>query len=138
MSREINVKDPDSWNDDDLEYLRQRPHLVGEEHRDRLNPVVTLPPASEAESTEIARLRAFLETAFPEEIGVDGETPVGCAIRLLSEDVPDENDEYDSMKVAELRDEVRSRQANGRLTDVDASKVTKADAITALRADDGA
>jgi hypothetical protein len=142
LSREVNFNDPDSWTDEDREYLRQRVDLVPEQHRASLITPV-LPPAQAAESTEIARLRAFLERNYPDEMNVEGDTPVGVAIRLLSDDdevVEEETgDDYDSWNVAELRAEVASRRTANADAGLpgDESKLKKADAIAALRDYDG-
>lgn len=143
MARVIDFNKPDEWTEDDLTYLRDRPERIPEEHRARvLSPVTT--PSAVGESTELATLRVFLERNFADEMNVEGETPVGTAMRLLSDIAPEdinedqgEEDDYDTWSVADLRSEITTRQGSGRSIAVDdVAKVRKADAVAALRADD--
>lgn len=144
MTRQIDINDPTSWDDEDKTYLRDRIERVPAEHRAALNVQPTVPPAATAESTEIDRLRAFLVTNFPDEIGAADDTPVGVAMRLLSEAFETEDvdtnastpiDTYDSWKVAELQTEVDKRRNDG--ADLNPASNRKDDLIAALRANDG-
>lgn len=137
LSRQVDLSKPDEWTDEDVEYLRQRPESVPAEYRDRLvSPVIA--PAQEAESPEIARLRAFLERHYPDDIAVEGDTPVGVAIRLLSEDVDEDeeatDDGYDTWSAADIKAEVDKRRDAGRT--IEPASNRKADYIAALREDD--
>lgn len=131
MSRQVNLNDPDSWTDDDREYLRER----GYDHPSlKVDAAPVFAPAAEAQSTEVQRLKDFLETHFPKELGVEGETPVATAIRLLGnaegyeDDAP--ADEYPEWKVKELREEASTRSGFSG----DPEKMNKPQLIEALRA----
>lgn len=141
MSRQINLNDPDSWDEDDKTYLRDRIDMVPAEHREHLVvPAAPMAPAPEAESSEVARLRDFLMENYPDDMtAAEGESPVGVAIRLLSpeedsgaapEDA-DETDDYDDWKVAELRAEYDKRGLSG-----ESASMRKQELVDALRADD--
>lgn len=146
MSRQIDLRDPESWTPEDVEYLKQRIDSVPEQHRHRLiEPRSTLAPAQEAESAEIARLRSFLELNFPDEMTTveQGDTPVGVAIRLLSDgdDVLDPDavtttDDYDTWSSQRIKDEVNARREAGK--DIRPASNKKADYVAALREDDAA
>lgn len=132
MSREIDVNDPDSWDDSDREYLRERIDTVPAQHRavlmeDQTPPV---PPAAVAEHPGIARLSEFVRMNFPERAGED---PVSVVIdELGGEEVEeDEGDDYDTWKLAELQSEANKR---GLTVQADGNK--KAPWIDALRQHD--
>lgn len=141
MSRQINLNDPDSWDEDDKTYLRDRIDMVPAEHRGKLvDPAAPLAPAQEAESLEVARLRDFLMENYPDDMtAAEGESPVGVAIRLLSSEdelvpseAPDEaEDDYDDWKVAELRAEYDKRGLAG-----ESASMRKQELVDALRAND--
>ena len=138
MSRQIDFNKPDEWTDEDKEYLSQRLDTVPVHLRDRL--VVDTPPvlATEAESSEVARLREFLNENYPDELQ-SGDSPVGVAIRLLSdsdEEADDETaaDDYDTLSATEIKAEVEKRRDAGRT--IEPASNRKADYIAALRADD--
>lgn len=143
--RDIDYSKPEAWNDEDKEWLRQRIDKVPPEYHEYLQVRPAIAPAGVAETVEIDRLRAFLVANFPDEMatGLTTDTPVGVAIRLLSDeyettdgDEADTDDTYDSWKVAELQNEVSTRRANGE--DITPASDKKADLITALRASDSA
>jgi hypothetical protein len=143
MARDVNFNDPSSWDDDDKVWLSQRIDRVPAEHRHLLkDPAPAFAPEAVGESPELARLRSFLEDNFPED-WAEGETPVGLAIRLLTEnteaeetvdELTPEAPDYDKWKAAELVAEIETRRANGR--NIPGDKLTKAEAAAALRADD--
>lgn len=144
MARDVDYNDPQSWDDDDKTWLRDRIERVPAEHRHHLidNPPVA--PANEAISPELDRLRIFLEKHYPEEMSAEGQTPIGLAITLLADqagvnldEVEDDGDDrdYDRWKAAELTEEIGKRRQAGR----DIPKVSnKTEAVAALRADDAA
>jgi len=134
LSRQVDLTKPDEWTDEDVEYLRQRPESVPVQYRDRLvSPVIA--PAPEAESPEMARLRAFLERYYPDDMSVEGDTPVGVAIRLLSDGIDEEPaDTYDSWSAADIKAEVDKRREAGRT--IEPASNRKTDYIAALRKDD--
>lgn len=144
MSRDVDFNDPSSWDDEDKEWLRQRIDRVPAEHRSELDVRPLAAPAVEAESVETDRLRAFLMANFPDEMAATDDTPVGVAIRLLTEDYEgvsdtttgdaDSTDTYDSWKVNELRGEVDARNNNG--AGLTPASDKKADLIAALRSHD--
>lgn len=150
MSRQIDMSKPDEWTEEDLDYLRQRPELVPVSERHRLNDT-PLAPAQAAESLELTRLRDFLNENFADEMKATevGDTPVGIAIRLLSDEyetVPaDEADDgvattdYTKWTVAELKAEVDSRNTDpNRTTEIVPASDRKNDLAAALTADDAA
>jgi hypothetical protein len=142
MARDhIDFSDPKTWKDeDDIEYVRQRIDRVPAEHRGRLS--VQLPPQlmQTGESVEMQRLHDFLAKHYSEDLAVEGQTPVGLAIQLLSdaegindEDADDEAPKYEKWPAAELTAEINKRRAAGR----EIPKVSnKTEAAAALRADD--
>ena len=142
MAREVDLNKPESWDNDDKAWLRDRIDRVPEQHRKHLD--VTEPmfaPALHAEASEMTRLRGFLELNFPEELNAEGETPVGLAIKLLSDyagvedgESGDDDPGYEKWKATELVAEIEKRRENGR--DIPGDKFTKAQAAEALRADD--
>lgn len=144
--RDIDYSKPEAWDEDDKEWLRQRIDRVPPEYHEYLQVRPTAAPAGVAESVEIDRLRAFLVANFPDEMaeGLATDTPVGVAIKLLSEEyetesteqADDTDDTYDSWKVAELQNEVNARRTNGE--DITPASDKKADLIAALRASDSA
>jgi predicted metal-dependent hydrolase len=143
MSRDVDFNDPSSWNDEDKEWLRQRIDRVPAQHREHLDVNPVSAPANEAENVELDRLRAFLMANFPDEMATSDQSPVGVAIRLLTDDyegvteTTDDasvDDTYDSWKVNELRDEVTTRNNSGAAITPASDK--KADLVSALRADD--
>lgn len=110
MSREINVNDPDSWDDDDKAYLRERPEMVPAEHREALSVPQAFAPSATVENPSVARLRNYVRLNFPDRAGED---PVDVVIDELggSEVVTEEEgDDYDSWKISELRAEAEKRQ----------------------------
>lgn len=141
MSRQINVNDPDSWDDDDRDYLRDRVEIVPAEHRHHLaltelpTPVMSVADLA-GEQAANAALEGFIKKWYPEEPG----SPVEVAMRKLTElddltEEPEEpDDDYPSWTAQELKAEITKRQENGRMSGF--SGRTKADAIAALRADD--
>lgn len=140
MSRQINVNDPSSWDDDDRDYLRDRVEIVPVEHRGELaltelpTPVMSTADLA-GEQAANAALSEFIKKWYPEEPG----SPVEVAMRKLTELdnlVEDEEagDDYDQWTAAELKAEIAERQGKGRMSGF--SGRTKADAISALRADD--
>jgi hypothetical protein len=139
MSRQIDMSKPDTWSDDDKAYLATRGQLPAK-YADDPAPAV-FPPAQEATSAEVQQLKDFLEAQFPEELGVEGETPVATAMRLLGNfkgydpNAPvEEADDYDTWKVKELRAEAAERTGYTG----DAAKDSREDLITNLRAWDAA
>jgi hypothetical protein len=144
VSRQVDMTDPGKWSDEDKEYLRQRIDSVPVALREHLAEDVPLAPAVAAESPEMSRLRRFLELNYPEEMASteQGDTPVGVAIRILSEgdDVvdPDTVDDVDYSKwnAKDIKAEVDRRRESGRPIQPEGN--TKADYINALKADDAA
>jgi hypothetical protein len=144
MAREVDYNDPASWDDEDKIWLRDRIERVPAEHRHHLVENPPTAPSFEAVSPEMERLRLFLETHYAEDMAVEGQTPVGLAIQLLSdaagvdpdaiEDGDDEdNTSYDKWKAAELTEEIGKRRQAGR----EIPKVSnKTEAAAALHADD--
>jgi hypothetical protein len=137
MARDVDYKNPDSWDDDDKLWLRDRIERVPVEHRHLLVDGPTFPPAATAESPEMERLRLFLEREYPDEMAAEGQTPVGLVIELLGAD--DSSDDpgdpgYENWKSAELMAEIQKRRDNGR--DIPGDKFTRPTAAAALRADD--
>jgi hypothetical protein len=141
MAREVNYNDPDSWNEDDKTWLKDRIDRVPPEHRSLLvNPVVFAPSAT-AESTEMERLRLFLERQFPEDMAAEGETAVGLAIRLLTDyaGVDEDSEEledpgYEKWKAAEISAEIERRREAGHT--IPGDSFTRVTGAAALRADD--
>ena len=134
MSREIDVKDPSSWDDDDRTYLAERIDTVPVEHRADLMKTqqMTEPvaPPAVAEHPGITRLQNYVRINFPER---STEDPVQVVIDELGgdeiESAPDdEGDDYDEWKVAELEAEAIKR---GLTVQRDGNK--KAPFINALR-----
>jgi hypothetical protein len=142
--RDVNFNDPSSWDEDDKVWLRQRIDRVPPEHREHLEVRPVASPANEAESVELDRLRAFLMANFPDEMAgaLATDTPVGVAIRLLSDEyetteADDESavdDTYDSWKVAELQEEINKRNEGG--ASLSPASNRKDDLVSALRGDD--
>lgn len=143
MARDLDFGDPSTWKtEDDIEYVRQRIDRVPVEHRARL--AIQQPPQlmQTGDSLEMQRLHNFLAKYYPEDLAVEGQTPVGLAIQLLTDEAgvnPDSLDEddaapdYTKWKADELQAEIGKRRQAGR----DIPKVTtKTDAATALTADD--
>lgn len=141
MSRDVDFNDPNTWRDeDDIEYVRQRIDRVPEQHRARL--AIQQPPQlmQTGDSVEMQRLHTFLAKYYPEELAVEGQTPVGLAIQMLSDnegindDESDDDDpKYEKWPAAELTAEIGKRRQAGR----DIPKVAnKTEAAAALRADD--
>jgi hypothetical protein len=133
MSREIDVNDPGSWDEDDKEYLRNRPEMVPTEHREHLRiPETMAPPAALGESAAMARLRAYVEKEYPDRAGED---PVEVVIDLLGGETvdDDEGDDYDNWKVAELAAEAQKRQMTDAELPSGADRQRKQPWIDALR-----
>lgn len=129
LSREIDVNKPDSWDDDDKAYLRDRVDMVPAEHRQYLDMPRVIAPEATAQSPDVVKLTTWLRDNYPEEMG-SGEPAVDVAIRLLSDDGSEDvlpDDDYDNWKVPELRNEAANRGIDG------ASSMTKQQAIDALR-----
>lgn len=146
MARNVDFNKPETWDDDDRRWLRDRIDRVPAEHRHVLRedaPPVQFAPQPTGESPEMARLRAFLEHNFAED-WAEGDTPVGLAIRMLTEntdaeeptpeDVAPASPDYSRWKAAELVSEIEKRRGDGR--DIPGDKFTKAEAADALRKDD--
>lgn len=136
MSRQINLNDPDSWSDEDRVYLRDRVDTVPAEHRPLLvesvpaSPVQTFDDVTGA-ALSISALTAFVQKWYPDEPGA----PVEVVMRLLTDRdglVDEEADDYDEWKAAELKGEMEKRGIEV------PPKMTRADAIAALRANDAA
>jgi hypothetical protein len=136
MSRQIDMSKPDSWSDDDKAYLAERGQLP---EGIETNTAPVFPPAAEAVSTEVQQLKTFLEDQYPEEMGVEGETPVAAAMRILGNlkgydpNLPastEPDDDYDTWKVKELRAEAGDRAGYAG----DANKDTREELIANLRA----
>lgn len=139
MARDVNYNDPDSWDDDDRVWLRDRLERVPEEHRHLLVDKPVFAPSATAESPEMERLRLFLEREYPDEMAAEGQTPVGLVIELLGADTAEDSGDdpgYENWKSAELMAEIDKRRNNGR--EIPGDKFTRAQAATALRADDAA
>ena len=137
MSRQIDVNDPASWDEDDKTYLRERVDIVPAEHREHLRVPDPVPLAVQTgEAPEVTRLAMFIRENFPERAG---ENPVDVAIELITEtfdvsEPEDEGDNYEQWTVAELSTEFVSRNLADPPTGNDAKK--KAPWIDRLRADD--
>lgn len=139
MSRQIDYNKPEEWTDEDKAYLRDRIDQVPvhlRQHLDMTAPVAV--PSAEAEPFEVARLREFLNENYPDEMLQSGDSPVGVAIRLLSDDEEETeaDDGYDDMSAADIKAEVDKRRSAGRT--IEPASNRKADYIAALRADDAA
>ncbi len=124
MAREVDFKNPESWNDEDLDYLRERVDRVPAEHRHLLDVKPDVAPSSEAMHPAMARLDQFVRENWPERAGED---PVDVVIDLLTEsyEVEDDDntdqpsDKYDSMKISELRAEAMRRVPEAQLYEGD-------------------
>jgi len=111
MSREIDVNDPDSWDDTDKEYLRERIDTVPMQHRSALSVEMPMAPQAVVEDPSITRLRNYVRINFPERAGED---PVTVVIDELGGDEveapEDDGDDYDKWTIAELSAEAKKRQ----------------------------
>lgn len=109
MSRDVNVNDPDSWDDQDKLYLSQRLDLVPEEHRDTLvtkqRPVLVTPGIN----PQMEKLTQFVRDTYPDR---GAEDPVDVVISELGGDPnpeDDAGDDYDKWTVGELSKEAKVR-----------------------------
>jgi len=130
MSRNVDLANPDTWEDEDLDYIRERIDQVPVEYRDRVQVEPALAPQPEAQHPELVKLDNWLRNNYPEDM-MPGKSPVDVAIELLSEDVPETSaeEDYDNWKVAELQTEAQRRG-------IDPSGMRKHDLAAALRNND--
>jgi hypothetical protein len=111
MSRQIDVNDPSSWDDDDRAYLAQRMDTVPAEHRADLEKSKYAPSAKvavvEGSNPQMMKLTDFVRRNYPDR---SNEDPVDVVISELGGGAEeDEEDDYDQWKVSELEAEARKR-----------------------------
>lgn len=133
MSREVDIRDPESWTDDDREWLAQRVDTVPAEHRHLLSPPTAAVGVVPGVNPQMEKLTRFVADNFPERAGED---PVDVVISELGGDVEEpveeETDDYDQWKLDELRAEAAKRPGVANPTGADAGR--KQSWIDALRA----
>lgn len=111
MSREVNINDPDSWDDNDRAWLAQRVDMVPADLRHLLTPPTSAVGVVAGINPQMEKLVRFVRENFPERAGED---PVDVVISELGGDVDEEpeesGDDYDQWRVNELEGEAKKRQ----------------------------
>jgi hypothetical protein len=128
MSREL---DYSNLSEDDVAYMVQRPWLVAEAEAEGFEVAAQLPEAPDAPDTDVVQLSLRDGQELP--------TQADPAVSPSAEEPPldtEDGDAYTEWKVAELREEIESRNAERDEEDHLSTSGTKAELVARLEADD--
>lgn len=139
MARDVDLTDPDSWDDDDIRYLGDRALLKGED-LDRYRELVAAPedmPLEERANTGDANTKGVTKEEHERQVAA-----------LAQEDEDDDDDEeddedegleppYEEYRNEDLRAEiVRRAELKGETPDLDGRKVDLVARLEAMDAED--